>query len=156
GRGRCRAAGRSPAVGRPAAAHAGSRWNAGAGDRGGVVGCTDRGVSRGQLRSHLTTVAGTRHAGPFPILATVVVVALYGSLPMSARDARADMATSIVVSRRATPLEVLAAREVRRYVYLTTGVLLRIRQRSSPGRRPAIVVAQHDRSVVRRSGAHLE
>src|SRR5262249_2798762 len=112
GRGRRRAVLRPAAIGRLPAARAGPRRDAGAGHRGrGVASRVDLGVSGGLLRPHLTTVADARHPARSQFVATVVIVALSGTL--SARDVPAAPATSIVISRKATPLEVLAAREVR-------------------------------------------
>jgi hypothetical protein len=81
----------------------------------------------------------------------VLVVLGLGVLPAWGEAAAAVSTTSIVVARGASPLEVLAAREVRRYVYQRTGTLLHIQSRDAPPRHPAIVVGRSDRSLLRRS-----
>ena len=61
-----------------------------------------------------------------------------------------EAALPVIYSRQATPLETLAAREVRRYVYLRTGQLLDL-QSSDQARIPgagAIVIGRKDRPFV--------
>lgn len=63
---------------------------------------------------------------------------------------------TIDVSRHATPLEILAAREVHRYVWSRTGESLALRRRDTPGRRAAIVIARKDRPIVGALGVSTE
>lgn len=69
------------------------------------------------------------------------------TLVVSAAEHSASL--PIFHSAEATPLEILAAKEVRRYVYLRTGRLLPIRQANyaEPGMAGAIVVARKDRQL---------
>ncbi len=55
----------------------------------------------------------------------------------------------IAISRSASGLETLAAREVSRYLYLRTGVMPKIAQTDGPTRGPAIVIARKDRDLTR-------
>lgn len=63
---------------------------------------------------------------------------------------------TIDVARGATPLEILAAREVHRYVWARTRASLPLRRRDTPGRRSAIVVARKDRAVVGALGVPVD
>ena len=69
------------------------------------------------------------------------------------RGIEADVSIITIVSPSdATTAECLAAKEVRRYVYLRTGTLLPIvrSDKKLPSKTPLIIVGQKDRPVIRR------
>ncbi|MBI5385680.1 MAG: hypothetical protein HZA90_13460 [Verrucomicrobia bacterium] len=85
--------------------------------------------------------------GSTRIFLLAALATLHGHFQSSAAAAAADLA--IVSPRGATAMETLAAREVRRYVYLRTGRLLPIVQAENElAAAGVIVVAQKDRPVV--------
>ncbi len=82
-----------------------------------------------------------------------LAIAISAMLPGSVRaapTATAKEGWTIFCPQSPSPLESLAAREVRRYVYLRTGQLIPIQQtdRSLPDKSNAIVVARRDSPVV--------
>ncbi|MHB8524327.1 MAG: malectin domain-containing carbohydrate-binding protein, partial [Limisphaerales bacterium] len=85
-------------------------------------------------------------------LRSFVAIACIGlAVPASTRTAWAAQTQPVIVSPAgASPLEKLAAREVRRYVYLRTGSLLSIKTDSGPpsAERGAIIVARKDRPAL--------
>jgi hypothetical protein len=73
---------------------------------------------------------------------------LLGALLLAPTPPAAAFEPVVIVSPRgASPLESLAAREVRRYLYLRTGRLLPIESEMGPG--PAVVVGRPDRPAIR-------
>jgi hypothetical protein len=82
-----------------------------------------------------------------PHLAVSMPLLLVALLLAPARPASAFEPVAIVSPRDASPLESLAAREIRRYLYLRTDRLLPIE--SAMGKGPVIVVGRADRPAVR-------
>ena len=86
------------------------------------------------------------------LLTTVLfcVPLLSGGCSVAAGRGEDAKAAAIVSASDATAVEHLAAREVRRYVYLRTGTLLPIVRSDShlPGGTPLIIVGQKDRPAV--------
>ncbi len=74
------------------------------------------------------------------------------AVPLPARPARPTLAartgTSIVIAQDASPQEALAGREVRRYVYLRTGVLLPLSTDAVSPAAIQIVIGRKDRTLV--------
>jgi hypothetical protein len=68
-------------------------------------------------------------------------------------DAALPMPAMIAIRQEATPLEALAANEVRRYVYLRTGKLLDVRR--GPGGKDRVVVTRKDRPMCGEIGQAL-
>jgi len=79
------------------------------------------------------------------LVATLAAAGALGSASASAAD---KISFSIVRSPEASPLEMLGAREIRRYLYLRTGRTVPIRT-ALPREGDAIVVARKDRPLVR-------
>ncbi|MCC6696992.1 MAG: hypothetical protein IT365_15290 [Candidatus Hydrogenedentes bacterium] len=77
------------------------------------------------------------------LTAILLVLAVFAATPR----ATAEPSPAVVVSsKHASPLEAFAAREVQRYVYVRTGVLLPFA--GKPGKRDAIVLAQKSDPVL--------
>jgi hypothetical protein len=84
-----------------------------------------------------------------PILAGLALVGFASAPTAWSARALSDAPLAIVTAPGASDMEALAAREVRRYVYLRTGQLLPILEaQDSLPVRTAVVVAQKDRPIV--------
>jgi hypothetical protein len=68
----------------------------------------------------------------------------------------ADASPSIIISPNASKLETLAAREIRRYVYLRTGKLLTIQAAEAIPAGQHFVIARKDRKLVAAAGAQAQ
>jgi len=78
----------------------------------------------------------------------VTILSVLGAFaPGAFPQARAETQALIVCPKGASYLEELAAREIRRYVYVRTGELVPV-AREMPGDRPAIIVARKDRPIL--------
>ena len=79
-------------------------------------------------------------------LRTLVILAAAGGL-LAASCGRLKKGPAIIISEDAAPLEDLAAREIRRYIYLRTGELLPVERKAElmDGRRTAVCVLDKNR-----------
>jgi hypothetical protein len=82
----------------------------------------------------------------------VVFAVIFTLVACRPARARGDEMNAIVCAKDASPMETLAAREVRRYFYLRTGYLLPITQAMHV---PDIVVARKDRPLAKGAGADV-
>jgi Malectin domain/Glycosyl hydrolase family 67 N-terminus len=84
------------------------------------------------------------------LLSVAVVFLLLPATPCGARAAQAAR-TVIATPRQGSSIEILAAREVQRYVYLRTGRVLRIQETdgSLPRQVNVIAVGQRDQALIR-------
>lgn len=110
--------------------------------KGSIIGVVEPGLMR-----------NVNHGKWVPVLLAAALTSGW-STAVAAEASQAVVPEAIAIRQDATPLEALAANEVRRYVYLRTGKLLEVRR--GPGGSDRIVVTRKDRGFVGELGQQLE